>query len=127
MSNIRLSGKLFFKSVFLPIITFFGVGVLFALLIKKFIYETTYRYDSGYLSQLTQVTASQKYAFYFFILFLFLSYEFISKAKLANAEETIFAAEHKRVNFYRGQIFFLLIIDFIVSIFVMGLTVFALK
>lgn len=92
MSNIRLSGKLFFKSVFLPIITFFGVGVLFALLIKKFIYETTYRYDSGYLSQLTQVTASQKYAFYFFILFLFLSYEFISKAKLANAEETIFAA-----------------------------------
>ena len=127
MSNIRLSGKLFFKSVFLPIITFFGVGVLFALLIKKFIYETTYRYDSGYLSQLTQVTASQKYAFYFFILFLFLSYEFISKAKLANAEETIFAAEHKRVNFYRGQILFLLIIDFIVSIFVMGLTVFALK
>ena len=127
MSNIRLSGKLFFKSIFLPIITFSGIGALFALLIKKFIYETAYRYDSGYLSQLTQVAASQKYAFYFFILFLFISYEFVSKARLADAEETILAVEHKRVNFYRGQILFLFIIDFIVSLFVMGLTVFALK
>lgn len=127
MSTLKLSAKLFFRNIFLVLVTGAGIGLWLYQLISVFVRNIDFRYESGYYVQLDELMASQRIFFYIFILFLFISYEFVSKARLVNAEETLLTAVKKKHPFYLGQIGFLLILNFFIFVVVALYNIISLK
>lgn len=127
MGSIKLSAKSFNRSIYLPIITLAGIGAWLYMLIREFYLTIPYRFESGAFPQLEGLKVSQNTAFYMFILFLFISYEFISKARLVDAEEILLTSVKKRKSVYSGQIIFLVLINFVVFVMAAVYNIIALK